>query len=255
MAEQENVTLNISDDDKYWASLYFRKLELSEFIVKALILGVIIVVGIIGNCLTFVVFWKGNFKSSTSFLFLSLSLIDSAFLITAFPIYSVPAFVEYTRWLLGFRRVVPFMTVYGTFIFSTTKTATIWVTVLVALNRYIIVCRPLIASQWCTISKVKIQLAVVLVLAVASSIPHLVLKRTKYYYWNNGTSYIIGVDYDRIDKWRSFHNVYYPVLENVLWAGVPFVTNLEFIFTLYKVKTRPNPMKGGVTMFRRAPRA
>ena len=33
------------------------------------------------------------------------------------------------------------------------------------------------------------------------------------------------------------------------------VTNLEFLFTLYKVKTRPNPMKGGVTMYRRAPRA
>ena len=33
------------------------------------------------------------------------------------------------------------------------------------------------------------------------------------------------------------------------------VTNLEFLFTLYKVKTRPNPMKGGVTMCRRAPRA
>ena len=40
----------------------------------------------------------------------------------------------------------------------------------------------------------------------------------------------------------------------VHWA-VTSVTNLEFLFTLYKVKTRPNPMKGGVTMCRRAPRA
>ena len=38
-------------------------------------------------------------------------------------------------------------------------------------------------------------------------------------------------------------------------SDVHIVTNLEFLFTLYKVKTRPNPMKGGVTMCRRAPRA
>ena len=31
--------------------------------------------------------------------------------------------------------------------------------------------------------------------------------------------------------------------------------NLEFIFTLYKVRTRLDPMNGGVTICRRAPQA
>ena len=43
--------------------------------------------------------------------------------------------------------------------------------------------------------------------------------------------------------------------ESKVGGGGGGVTNLEFLFTLYKVKTRPNPMKGGVTMCRRAPRA
>ena len=220
MAEQANATLNISDDDVFRS--FIRRRQLSRFIIYTLILGVIVVVGIIGNCLTFVVFWKGNFfKSSTSFLFVSLSLIDSAFLITVFPLFSVGPFVEYTGWLKGFSSVEPFLTVYGKFILSTTKTATIWVTVLVAVNRYIIVCRPLRACQWCTISKVKIQLAVVLVLAAVCSIPHLFKCRIAYDARNNGTSYDIRPDCRMLHKLQSFHNVYNQVLVHVLWTGVP----------------------------------
>ena len=220
MAELANATLSISDDD--WSSDdRIRKRQLISFIIKILILGVIIVVGIIGNCLTFVVFWKGNFKSSTSFLFLSLSLADSAYLMAVLP-RGIRPFVDYTDcWFRGLFTVEAYWTVYGTFLVATTKTATIWVTVLVAFNRYIIVCRPLRASQWCTISKVKIQLAVVLVIAVVCSIPFLFNYRISYYAVNNGTSYIIGVAYRMGYKWRPFYNVYSPVLTMGLWMGVP----------------------------------
>ena len=237
MAEQANATLNISDDDLHspWDDDIYRSFlrtrRLNSFIINALILGVIIVVGIIGNCLTFVVFWKGNFKSSTSFLFLSLSLIDSAFLIAVFPEYSVRSFVAYTGWMQGFSSVTPFVTVYGKFIITTTKTATIWVTVLVAVNRYIIVCRPLRASRWCTTSKVKIQLAVVLVIAVVINIPVLVQCRIKYYSRDNGTSYTASVDYGVRERWSLFYDVYHLVLNFVLWTGVPL-----FILTLLTIR-------------------
>ena len=228
MAEQANATLNVSHDDIHWSSnddthqSFFKRRDLNPFIIYTLILGVIIVVGIIGNILTVVVFWKGNFKSSTSFLFLSLSLIDSVFLIAVFPMYSVEAFVKYTGcWLQGLYSVKPFLTVYGSFIVTTTKTATVWVTVLVAMNRYIIVCRPLRASQWCTISKVKIQLAVVLLLAVVCNIPILFKCRVKYYSSNNGTSYAIGVDWGVRHRWSLFYDVYDQILRFVLWTGVP----------------------------------
>ena len=232
MAEHANATLNISDD--VFRSI-IRRRPLVAFIIHTLIIGVIVVVGIIGNCLTFVVFWKGNFKSSTSFLFLSLSLIDSAFLLTVFPQFCVGEFVEYTGWFKGFSSVKPFLIVYGNFILSSTKSATIWVTVLVAVNRYIIVCRPLRASQWCTISRVKIQLAVVLVLAVVCNISALFNYRIKYNARNNGTSYAIGVDYGMIVKWQSFHKVYDTVVlytyNTTVWTVVPL-----FILTLLTIR-------------------
>ena len=121
------------------------------------IIGIIVIVGIIGNSLTFVVFRKGNFKSSTSFLFLSLSLIDSAVLLTVFT-FLIVSLNNYTDWLphdLSLYLLVSLSPLH-----RMAETATIWVTVLIAVNRYIIVCLPLRASQWCTLSNVKVQLTV-----------------------------------------------------------------------------------------------
>ena len=169
MAGQANDSLDLTYDDVDPSLEYNCRLYL--FIVYTLILGPIIVVGFIGNSLTFVVFWKGNFNSSTTFLFLSLSLVDSAHLLTVFPFATVMAFVEYTGCLQDYLTLRPYFTVYLFPAILLTKTAAIWVVVLVAINRYIIVCLPLRATQWCTLTKVKIELAVVLIAAVLYNIP------------------------------------------------------------------------------------
>ena len=156
------------------------------------ILGIIAVVGIIGNSLTFVVFWNGNFKSSTSFLLLSLSLIDSAVLLTVFACWSV-TLDEYIDWLPNDWGVYLGMCAYP--IRFMAETATIWLTVLIAVNRYIVVCLPLRASQWCTLSKVKMQLAVVLIVVVLYNIPMIVRCRVIHVTENNGTSYVARIEY------------------------------------------------------------
>ena len=148
-----------------------QRCQLQTFIIYTLIVGMLVVFGNIGNSLTFAVFLRGNFKSSTSFLFKCLALADSAVLLTVFPIYSIPPvftymsnkefFFSYT--LIGFY-------VFASFMYVVSHTVTMWMTVLIAINRYIIVCRPLRASQWCTNSKVKKQVAAVLVLAVVYNI-------------------------------------------------------------------------------------
>ena len=221
MAEQANVSLNTSDNTIDLTP------RLHSFVIRTFVIGVIIVVGIIGNSLTFVVFWKGNFKSSTSFLFMSLSLIDSALLLISFPVTTVTAFVNYTGWLQGLSRISPYLTVYGYPLAKTVKMSTAWMTVLVAVNRYIIVCLPLRAWQLCTLSKVKIQLAVVLTLAVVCNIPRFVQFRVKYDATNNGTSY---VDF-AFQECRQFYITYDAIWCFVLWTGVPL-----FVLTLLTIR-------------------
>ena len=148
--------------------------QLHTFVVYTLIVGMLVVFGIIGNSLTFAVFWKGNFKSSTSFLFMCLALTDSAALLTAFLVFSIHPVFAY----MGYQEILyPYnidsligLHVFASFTYFVSHTATMWMTVLIAINRYIIVCRPLRASQWCTDSRVKKQVAAVLVLAVLYNI-------------------------------------------------------------------------------------
>ena len=149
------------------------------FVVNVVIAGILVVVGIIGNSFTFAVFWKGNFKSSTSFLFMCLAISDSAVLLTSPLLFSIMPFIDYTGYMKGFLN-----TLYRdaaelvnclTCIYYMAQATTIWVTVLIAVNRYIIVCLPLRAPQWCTNTKVKIQMAAVLLLAVLYNTPKFVM--------------------------------------------------------------------------------
>ena len=224
MAEQVNTSLNLTDDDVDSSLEY--NCHLYSFILYTLIVGTLVVVGIIGNSLTFVVFWKGNFKSSTTFLLLSLSLIDSAHLLTVFP-FSVMAFVDYTGWLQGYASLIPYFVVYLFPTILLTKTAAIWVVVLVAINRYIIVCLPLKATQWCTVSKVKIQLAVVLIAAVLYNIPKYAETRVAYltgHTPNNDTLHWTYVTFTRFGKMRQFFNVYDSVCLLIFLLVLPILT-------------------------------
>ena len=141
--------------------------KLHMFIIDVLIIGTLVVVGLIGNSLTFAVFWKGKFKTSTSFLFMCLSVSDSVVLLTALPSISMRSLFSYTGYLeQSFWKIRYYIFTFVFPLHSAAHMTTMWVTLLIAVNRYIIVCLPLRAPMLCTSSKVKIQLAVVLLFAV-----------------------------------------------------------------------------------------
>ena len=159
-----------------------RSCELYSFIIYTVFVGTLVVVGVIGNSFAFVVFWKESIKSSAFFLLQCLSLIDSALLLTVFPLYSMESFVDYTGWLQGYWAIHPYVLAYLLPLALTAQTATIWVTVLVAVNRYSATCLPFRASRWCIVSKAKKQLAFVLLSAVLFNIPKFIEYRVEYRY-------------------------------------------------------------------------
>ena len=190
-----------------------RSCELYSFIIYTVFVGTFVVVGVIGNIFALVVFWKESIKSSALFLFQCLSLIDSALLLTVFPLYSMESFVVYTGWLLGYSTIHPYVLVHLLPLVLTAQTATIWVTVLVAVNRYIAICLPLRASRWCTVSKAKKQLAFVLLFAVLFNIPRFIEYRVVYVTYDNGTTYTATAAFSRLLS----HKLYYIVYDNILY--------------------------------------
>ena len=157
----------------------------TSVVICSIIVGILVIFGSIGNGLTFSVFWKGNTEKSTSYLFMCLSLIDSGLMLSALSIL-VPEFAAHHSWLPEhLADMYPYQVVYVEPLIAMFKSATAWVTVLLAVNRYIIVCRPFKESQWYTLAKVKTQLAVVLLLAVLCNIPRFA---EKHIYTNNNTT-------------------------------------------------------------------
>ena len=83
---------------------------------------------------------------------------------------------------------------------------------------------PLKASEWCTLSKVKIQLAIVLVLAVVCNIPMFVQFRVMCVITRcNGTSSLFL-------EWKRYM-VYDAILYFILWTGVPL-----FVLTFLTIR-------------------
>ena len=200
------------------------------FIIDTVIMGTIIAGGVIGNSLTFVVFWKDNIKTSPSFLFQSLALIDSTLLLLTIPLFPLHSFVVYTHWLTAYLEILPYVQVYIMPLALIAQTASIWVVVLFAVNRYIAVWFPLKSLRLCTTSKVKKQLAFVLLSAVLYNIPRFVEYRIEYvsYDGKTYTPYVVRT------KLRT-ENLYNIIYDSALYFT--FIVALP-IFTLTYVNVR-----------------
>ena len=72
----------------------------------------------------------------------ALSVIDNVLLLTAFPVRCIPVFFEYFYPGLNYEHPIDATTVYISPVSSLAQAASIWITVLVGVNRYIVVCKP-----------------------------------------------------------------------------------------------------------------
>ena len=222
MAGQPNNSRNMSDSDDDLA------LELSckfySFMVYTVIMGTLIVGGVVGNSLAFVVFWKDSIKTTASFLFQSLALVDTTLLLLVSLMYPTDEFVSFTGWLTGYSRIRPYIFVYLFPLLLIAQTASIWVVVLLAVNRYIAVCFPLKALRWCAISKVKKQLACVLLFAVLYNLIRFAEFRIHTYETNdNGTTYKTVARHTKLGNERLYHILYHNVMYMIFLLGLPIL--------------------------------
>lgn len=121
--------------------------------------------GILGNIIVFVVFWKDTVKTSASFLFQALAVVDTLFLIAVCFLF-VPRSIEYySHYLQAYVHVYifPFAMI--------SQTAAMWGTVVIAVNRFIAVCMPFQAARWCTVQQAQIQFSILIICAVVYCLP------------------------------------------------------------------------------------
>ncbi len=218
---------------------------LYSFIIYTIVVGLLCILGLLGNIMAFVVFWQDKIKTSTSFLFQGLSMIDSLLLIGVFPMYCIRPFVDYTKWLQVYSVAEPYVLVYILPCAFTLQTATVWVTVLVAVNRYIAVCKPYQASRLCTVAQAKKQMGIVILFTILYNIPRFAEARLVTDIVNNQTT--VRPEYTALGDakwyWIIYGNIFYLVFLLILPLLILTILNVRLINALNELKRKRKEMQ------------
>lgn len=139
--------------------------------IDVFFVGFLSVFGLIGNALSIVVLRRDrDKKNTTNWLLQTLALSDTLYLIACVFFQVVKGVNDMTDWCPGLKQVFPYMEPYIWAFASITQTITVWLVMLVTVDRYIAVCKPL-KTQLRTIQRAKLAVAIVIILAILYNIP------------------------------------------------------------------------------------
>lgn len=217
--------LNTSDNSTYHTIDLSRQCVLFDFGVYTIFVGSSCCLGIIGNAISFLVLLRDSARSVTTVLLQALAVADSLVLITAAPLYSLSPVYYYTGFLKTYSEryasIMPFLWP----LYLTAYTGTIWLTVLVSLNRYEAVCRPFKAGKLCGDGggKVRRHVVYVVLFSVLYNIPRFFeYSTTEVCVGYNASSEIFG--FSEFGRNRLYRIVYTNVLYFLVMHGGPLVS-------------------------------
>jgi hypothetical protein len=143
-----NTTHNHTNQHIHYVITMDTSCRMFEFSMSFIMVGVTCLFGFIGNILSILTLRRDATKSVTTFLLSALAVADFAFLVPTVFVIMIPTYCEFYQHCTGiFVVVIPYVEQFGWAIASTCHTCTVYVTVLVAIHRYLWVCRLHLAQQ------------------------------------------------------------------------------------------------------------
>ena len=141
------------------------------FVIYVPIFGFICLFGLLGNTLSFVVLQWEKKNQVATFLLQALAMSDNLFLLTTGFVQIFSAVCLYYK-LAAHDLATPYIRVFLWPLVHITQFGTIWMTVLVAASRWIAICRPFKAHKLCTMTKVRLQVGLVVVVSILYNFSH-----------------------------------------------------------------------------------
>lgn len=122
--------------------------QTARFVTGLILYPCICIPGLLGNVLTLIVLWERNMRTSTNAFLSALAVSDSIKLINDL-LYFLSILLLRTDDTIG-NRAYGYLYPYAHFIFSMSVCVSSWLTVSVAVERYIMVCHPTRARHLCS---------------------------------------------------------------------------------------------------------
>ena len=234
-------------------------------IIDICIVGLLCLIGFVGNSLTFIILRGDRDKhSTTNWLLQTLAVVDIVYLAACVLIQPVKAIHDLypeTEWRRGsawsaFHMTFTHLEPYIWPLASIAQTVTVWVVVLVTVDRYIAICMPL-RSKIRTLPRARAAVAVVVVAAILYNIPAFFEKTVSYEEICDGR-YKIQLDPTELKRRKSYFVVYKTICYFVFRSIGPLLLlialNARLIRALRQMRrrhrylTRRNQQRENVTL-------
>ncbi|KAF1766027.1 hypothetical protein GCK72_005982 [Caenorhabditis remanei] len=193
-----------------------------------------ILIGVLGNILSLYAYSRPNRKSMVGFLLYSLSISDIFLLVFALPLFSIMYLPIWSDEQKSF--VVAYTAKYVYPLCMMAKTCSLYIMVLITIERWIAVCRPLAVQIWCRYTTSSYSIAAIIIFAV-------VLNFARFFEFE--IEYIDGLVYFKrelldSDKHWWYFMFYFIIISIIFDYTVPFVimfvANMLIISELRRTK-------------------
>ena len=165
----DNNNSNYPVDYDYWKQ-ETTQYEQFRFIVNAYVSGPLILVGLVGNIIAFCMLGKLTHQNAATFLLRGLALSDIFLLLSSVVFlcsYETAYFhVSPTVWTIAVYAVN-----YSWAILQLFNMVNVWTTVVVGMNRYEALCRPLDVARLCSTGRARKHMTCIVLFSIAYGLP------------------------------------------------------------------------------------
>jgi len=253
------ITDNCSAEDGiYCGGVVTPDCVLFDLILYTVVGGALCAFGLVGNVLSFVVLQFAGDNSSktaaTTLLLRALAVADSLVLLTYFPLYALEPvnIILKTGPLALFHRFYMVSMPYLWPLYLMSLTATVLLTVLVSLHRYIAVCKPYHSATLSSLSRCRRHVVYAAAIAVLYNIPRFFEYRRVDIFCSttDGERRLVGSmhNFAAVGESRAFRVVYDNVLYFVVMIGGPMILlaflNAKLITALNEKRKKRREMGG-----------
>ena len=238
MADSGKVNETYKDDYEQFLEYYNFQTKMCTYVF-----GPTILLGLVGNVISFFTWGKLTHHNSLTFLLRTLAIIDSCLLFgEVFRVLTSVTIIT-TRfhddgWLYTAAGVLwPYTRAYIYPLMYMALLANIQTSVCIGMNRYIVVCRPLQAPRLCTISHARKQVICIVLFSILTLLPSFF--ECKVIQTSDGSSTVLCTWLD--NKWYYFiyHVGFFLVLGSLVPFGILLFFRVRIIITLRAARRQP----------------
>lgn len=185
-----------------------------------ILLPIICLVGIVGIILTVIVLSHKNMSTSTNCYLISLAITDLCFLLFAG--------IKFVELSLSLKGTYLYMTIgnYMHIFLDTFLLASVWLTVMLAVERYIAICHPMRAMSICTVKRARFIIAGIFLFSLVWRMPNFFRYKIITFKEQCLHEDVVYYQHTELGKNEMFRKVYAWVVNCFICAVFPFTVLL-----------------------------